>query len=277
MNIYNLIKLDKYKDKKNLEKIILHTLNIENKEIYNFYDTDLTQENINKIDKLYNELVIDKKPLEYIFWYINFKWSKFKVNKNTIIPRNETNDMIDVVNNFYKEIDYKTNLIDIWTWCGVLWISIYKKNAKKIENLILTEISTKALDIAKYNSNKILGDKKNIHFIISDLVKDINKKYFDIKTVIVANLPYIPDKTFENMAEKSTKKYEPSLAFLWWEDGLKLYKQMFHQLKNLKNISIFCEMMKNQIEILKKYFPTINIDIKKEFYFDIVIVEIKFN
>jgi len=276
MKIYDLLLEEKYKDKRLLEKLICIFESIKKEDLSNYYDKELSDDSLNKIDKAYSEIVFEKKPLEYVLWYVQFKWKKYKVNENTIIPRQETNLMIKAVENYLEFENEKNILLDIWAWCGVLALAVFDNYKEKISKVIMTDISKEALDVAKENTKFYVQDLSKIDFIVSDLLTDIPKTIFQEKVVLVANLPYIPDEVFEENAENSTKRYEPSLAFLWWKDGLDLYRKMFDQILNInpKKLVMFLEMMDEQIEIIKKDYPNFQIEVVEKFNFWIRIIKV---
>ena len=275
MRLYDLFKNEKYEDKKLIERLICIFENIKKEELPNYFDKKLSNDILDMLDKAYYEIIFDKKPLEYALWYVEFNWKKYLVNENTIIPRKETNFMIKAVEDYLKN-EERIILLDIWVWCGVLWLSVFWYYKDKIEKMIMTDISWKALNVAKENSFKYFWNNKKIEFIVSDLLNNIQKDLFKKKVILVANLPYIPDQVFEDNAEENTKKYEPSLAFLWWKDGLDLYRKMFDQIVeiNPKNIVMFLEMMDNQVDMLEKEYNIFNFEIVEKFNFWIRILKV---
>ena len=98
--------------------------------------------------------------------------------------------------------------------------------------------------------------------------------------VIVANLPYIPETTFDENVDESAKKWEPRAAFVWWDDWLDWYRVMFGQLFDLQSwglttgVTMFLEMMTRQMEILEREFwDRIQFSVTKTFHFNIIIVQ----
>jgi release factor glutamine methyltransferase len=152
-------------------------------------------------------------PLAYLRGWQEFYALKFLVNKNTLIPRPDSELIIDAALDFLKE---KNNLdiLDIGTGSGCIIISLAKNNNKN--NYFATDISKKALQIAQTNARK---NQVKINFIHSDLFNKIPEKKFDL---ITANLPYLrPDQ----MQEKSIQK-EPRSALLSGQDGLDHYSKL---------------------------------------------------
>jgi len=279
MKVYDLLLEEKYKEKRLLEKLLCIFENIKKEELLSFYyDKELSNYILNKIDKAYSEIVFEKKPLEYVLWYVQFNWKKYKVNEDTIIPRQETNLMIKAVENYLETGKEKDILLDIWAGCWVLALAVFDDYKDKISKVIMTDISKEALDVAKENTKLYVQDFSKIEFIVSDLLVSIPKTIFQEKVLLVANLPYIPDQLFNENAETetSTKKYEPSLAFLWGKDWLDLYRKMFDQILDIKpkKLVMFLEMMDEQIEIIKKDYPSFQIEVVENFNFWIRIIKV---
>lgn len=116
--------------------------------------------------------------------------------------------------------------------------------------------------VAKKNYDTLIdGSKYDMRMIQSDLCAFLESYQAIIKDknlILTANLPYIPDKTFEENAPSNVQKREPKLAFVGGDDGLDLYRKMFAQLQtlvqNVKSLTMFLEMMTWQVDILRKEF-----------------------
>ena len=134
MILFDIIKNPYFKHKYVLERICMELLWFERSELILHYDDIIdTTELLPKIKLLYDEYAIGKQPLEYILWYVEYGGLRFYVNKNTIIPRPETEYMIEaareylgsvrweVISNKWKELII---LVDVGTGSGVLWLSI---------------------------------------------------------------------------------------------------------------------------------------------------------
>ncbi len=280
MRIIDLLQDVKYQNKKVLEKLISYYINISREKIFAHSERELDWKDLESIQKSYDEYFYQKKPLEYIFGYVEFFGIKFTVNKDTLIPRPETEYMILSVNDFLGKQDKKHILIDIWTWCWVLWLSVASFNKDKISQIYLTEYFPEALEVAKTNKQRLLPETKidlleMDLFDFGNLAKNLNNK--DI--VLVANLPYIPDKMFEDNVEDNVKKREPKLAFVWWEDWLDLYRKMFDQILNFNKtwkskFTMFLEMLDGQADkLIKEYEDRINFEKVATFHFNIKILK----
>jgi release factor glutamine methyltransferase len=210
----------------------------------------------------------------------------FMVDKNVLIPRPETELMVDEVLDILRQSANDLMLVDLGTGSGAIIIScadqIKKVFPGKYKEIIFraVDISPSALKIAKKNAILNKQDKV-INFLQGNLLEPlVNRADFsnlsNRELVIAANLPYLTPKQVK--ASPSIQK-EPELALVAGSDGLKYYHELFRQLKSLKNIidtennfikpiTILCEIDPSQNKsiklLVKKYFPQANLEIKKD-------------
>jgi release factor glutamine methyltransferase len=212
-----------------------------------------------------------KEPLAYILGQKEFYGLNFKVDKNTLIPRPETELIVErVSHNLERNNEGKITIIDIGTGSGNIIISIVK-NLESFGFQVSgfkfygTDISTGALRIAKQNAKLNKVDKK-IKFIKGNLLEPILKsKNYKLKTknfLITANLPYLSQNIY-NSTMPDVKNYEPKSALLSGQDGLDHYRKLFKQIKKMFTVNglrftVFLEISPEQKNILQKV-------IKKEF------------
>lgn len=229
-------------------KILLaFLLNIDTKEIINYFDKEISDEFLNNFQKLLSKR-LNRGPIANIIGKKAFWDYDFIVNENVLTPRPDSETLIEAVLKNYKDKDQKLNILDLGTGSGCLiltLLSIYQNSQG-----LAIDISDKALEIAKQNA-KLLNINR-IKFLKNNWNDNINKK-FDI---IISNPPYIPKKEIE-ILEPEVNKYNPLLALDGGNDGLDCYKYLAENLqKNCKeNTKIFLEIGKNQenniIEIFK--------------------------
>ena len=173
------------------------------------FSKDQTDNYINSIKKIFTGI-----PIQYITNNQEFMNLNFYVDENVLIPQPDTETLVEEVINEYKE--KKCRILDLCTGSGAIAVSLAKYINES--NIVASDISMKALQIAKLNAEKNLVRKK-IEFIESDMFDKIYKEDFDI---IVSNPPYIKTKVIEEL-DKQVKN-EPYIALDGGADGLKFYK-----------------------------------------------------
>ena len=196
-------------------------------ETYNI-NPDLIEKKIRRLQK--------SEPIEYITNKSLFYSLEFYVDKRVLIPRNDTEVLVKKT---IKEINKYNDilLIDVGTWSSCIPISIAKNT--NLENVIVIDISRKALNVSKKNIIKHNLESKIKQLNSNLLEKLLNKKIKNKNLIITANLPYIKNDDFENMS-KETIAFEPSIALFWWEKtGFELYENLINQILSLKNDNNF--------------------------------------
>lgn len=156
-------------------------------------------------------------PIQHITHRQEFMKMTFYVDENVLIPRQDTEILVEEVIKIAKKINAK-KILDLCTGSGAIAISL----AKYIENSEITavDISSKALNIAKINS-KNNNVENQITFIKSDLYKNLPKEKYDI---IVSNPPYIKEEIIKKL-DKEVQR-EPKLALDGGYDGLDFYRKI---------------------------------------------------
>ncbi len=293
ITIFGLMGDSAYKHKHVLQKIILHLTGWTRESFMTHYDDTIDSDMLDQIKEKHDLYAIHHEPLEYILGYVEYGGLRFAVNKNTIIPRPETEYMIEWVRQYMtvKQSDSPDEksmiLIDVGTGSGVLGLSILHSHGSQIRQAFLIDISEDALAVARENYQHCLIEWQiddSIHVTIEKgnlLVSPsctsglLPSSQWPI--VVVANLPYIPDETFDTNPDQSLH-YEPRVAFVGGDDGLDLYRVMFNQIHNsqftMHNVVMFLEMMTWQVDILKKEFEWLVFEEIKTFHFQIRIVKV---
>lgn len=259
MKKYELVNIWKsqYKlDSKTINQVLEFVLNMDKKGVFllDNIDTNLAE----KIIKIY-EKIQSWYPLAYIINNVNFFWIDFYVDENVLIPRDDTEVLVlQVIKNqkFRGENHKNSVFIDIWTWSGIIPISILKTKEIRFENCFALELSPKAFQVAKKNIwihnleekiNLINIDFRNFDFWQLDW-KDL---------VITANLPYIKEKDFNNM-DFWVYTFEPKVALYGWvETWFELYEELINKLfdlkSNFKSLVLFIEIGFDQYETSKNF------------------------
>ena len=286
MKLQQLLQDPNYKKKFVLEKLLCHFLSKTREELWIQCDIEITGDTLEKIQKVYREYVEEEKPLEYILGYVEFFGVRFWVNEHTLIPRPETEYMISALTEYLQgSQDSNFVLLDIGTGSGVLGCSLLLQNQDKISQVFMSDISADALYVAKRNYDDLIdASKHEMRMIQSDLCAFL-ESYPEViegrNIVMTANLPYIPDQTFDDNSPANVQKREPRFAFVGGDDGLDLYRKMFAQLKKFvvwkAELTMFLEMMTWQVDILRKEFwEEMEFEEVKTFHFNIRIVKAKF-
>lgn len=285
MKIQELLQDPKIQQKRVMENLICHFLDISREDLWTQLDNELDTNIEVKIMQAYDDFVVKKKPLEYVLGYVEFLRNKFKIDERALIPRPETEYMIQAVNEHIQswKINQPAVLFDIGTGCGVLWLSVLLHNKDFFEKAYLSEYIEYTLSLARENFEGYKNEIWNtdVKLVQSNLISFAwdclkNNEFSDKENfLLVANLPYIPEQTFNENVWENVKNWEPKPAFVGGEDWLDYYREMFQQLFDfwIKPI-MFLEMMTRQVDILRKEFwEKINFDEVKTFHFNIRIVK----
>lgn len=207
--------------------------------------------------KIINDKINEGYPLQYAIGKWNFYGLDLLVDKRALIPRYETEILVDLIIN---DNSNNKKILDIGTGSGAISLAL-SKNLKD-SKIIGVDISKNAIDLA--NENKIKLNINNVEFKESDIFSNIDEK-FDI---IVSNPPYINKEDFEKLDNKLY--YEPQNALYGGEDGLYFYKKIIKNAKNFlnKNGKIYLEIgydQKDSISDLLEEYGYKQIESYKDF------------
>ena len=202
-------------------------------------------------------------PVSYLLGYQDFYGYRYQVNKNVLIPRNETEELINYCLEYIKKNNYKKiKILEIGTGSGCICITLNKElNKLNIDNEITScDISNEALKVAKQNA---LILNSNINFIESNVFSNLINYDYDL---IISNPPYIEKNEF---VSKRVLNNEPHIALFSDETGLEIYKKIFSQINKFINLkALFFEIspcIEQGLELLKnKYCPNFNSQYKKD-------------
>jgi release factor glutamine methyltransferase len=158
-------------------------------------------------------------PLAYLRGKVEFYGRDFKVNRNVLVPRPETEEIIDLL---LKINLASAKIADIGTGSGCIGITAsLELPASSVD---LYDISPEALRVARQNTAELNAP---INIYEGNLLKNLRNDY----DIILANLPYVPDGYPVNLAAQQ----EPPLALFAGDDGMEAYRDFWHQVNNLKN------------------------------------------
>lgn len=200
------------------------------------------------------------EPVQYIVGDVNFYGNIIKVNENVLIPRRETEELVEKTYNYIKRYfpNRTINILDIGTGSGC--ISITLKKLLSFSKITGIDISENALNVAKDNSNL---NNVNINFIKSDIFSNIKEKF----DVIISNPPYIKE---EEEIMDIVKNNEPHIALYAPNNGLYFYERIIKESSNYLNkkfiiaFEIGQEQGKDIINLAKKYYPQAIITLEQD-------------
>lgn len=202
------------------EVLLSHVLRQERIYLYVHFDEPMEQNELSKFRE-YVKKRAQHVPIAYIIGEREFMGLPFKVTKDTLIPRPDTEILVEnVLNNVDR--DKEIEIVDIGTGSGAIILSLLV-NLPKAQGKTV-DISSKAIEVAKENAvNLQVNDR--CEFFVGDLFAPLNGSKFDL---IVSNPPYIPQKDIVTL-EDDVKEYEPVSALTDGGDGLSYYRRLLSE------------------------------------------------
>ena len=208
--------------------LLMYMLDESSQLFSNSLSEQLSQENEDKYFSLIEKHIKEDVPLSHLVGFEYFYDRKYKVTKDVLSPRMETEELI------YKVIEYvkassKNNfkILDLCTGSGIIAITLKKELSQFSIDVVASDISEEAIKVAKENAQ---SHDATIKFIQSDIFNNIADK-FDI---IVSNPPYI-DRKDEVTMQDNVLKYDPHLALFAEEEGMYFYRKIIEQANDYLN------------------------------------------
>jgi len=202
----------------NAELLLAEILGCKRLELYLKFDKPLSEDEVVKY-RIFLSRRSKGEPLQYILGKVEFFGMEFIVNENVLIPRQETEILVEIITEKYKTGSY-LNVLDIGTGSGIISICLAKHLPDS--TIYATDISENALKTAKLNADK--NSVSNITFFKNDILN----QEFDIKTefdIIVSNPPYVSLEEYSTL-QKEIVNYEPKEAVTDNSDGYTFYKRI---------------------------------------------------
>ena len=199
-----------------IEWMLCSLLNCERLDLYMRFDEPLSGSQLSTL-RGWVKRRSKNEPLQYITESCEFYGREFFVDKRVLIPRPETERLIDEAIKSIKHVR-SPNIFDIGTGSGCIAIAL----AKEIENsnVIGIDKSIMSLQVAKINSAEL--NVENVTFLEMDILNQYPKEKFDL---IISNPPYVPKKEIPDLM-KDVKDFEPEIALTDFDDGLTFYKRI---------------------------------------------------
>ena len=222
--------------KQNAETIISHVLKMNRLDIYLHLEKEISGTQFDIISEIYARRK-KYEPLQYILGETEFYGYKIMVNKNVLIPRPETELLVEKI---IHEEKSRARILDIGTGSGAIVIAL----AKNLNEMIIdaVDISESALKTAKQNADM---NNVEINFFQSDIFENVTNKY----DLIISNPPYISQAAYEQLPAE-IREYEPKSALLAETNGLYFYKKILQNAKEhlTKSGKIYFEIGYDQAE-----------------------------
>ena len=227
--------------------LLMYILDENSQQFTNNISEQLSKEKEELYFSLIDKHIEKNMPLSHLAGFEYFYDRKFKVTKDVLSPRMETEELIYKVIEYIKSIN-KNNIkiLDLCTGSGIIGITLRKELESKSIEVVASDISEEALKVAKENA---IMNEAEVKFIQSDIFENINEK-FDI---IVSNPPYIAYNDKVTM-EENVLNYDPHLALFAEEDGMYFYREIVENSKEYLNKDgmIFFEIGYDQREKILK-------------------------
>lgn len=230
----------------NAELLLAHTIGCKRLDLYLAFDRPLTEPELN----IYRGLIKRRasyEPLQYIIGTVEFYGLVFKVTPSVLIPRPETELLVEKI---IKELSDKEQLNILEIGCGSGNIAISLAYHLKQAQIITTDISDAALNLAKENSQK-LGVAERISFIRHNILTD-DLLRFSMFDLVVSNPPYVSLQSYSSL-QKEIMDFEPRLAVTDESDGLTFYRIISEKVSGniKKGGKLFFEISHGQCDDVK--------------------------
>lgn len=207
------------------ELLISHVMGLKRIELYTNFDKLVTRPQLDQLRQLVKRAA-QNEPIAYLTGKCEFYSLEFTVTPDCLIPRPETELLVERAIEFLRERTGKQLVCDLCTGSGCIAIAI-AKNVTDV-NIVATDISDAALKVAIQNAQKhLVADR--IKFLHGDLfeplIPQLDKCSFDL---VICNPPYVTSREYETL-ERNVKDYEPVEALLGGADGLDIYRKICEQ------------------------------------------------
>lgn len=201
--------------------LLANLLNKNPLELLLYLDEEVDPEIEQRYDEQLTKLV-NHEPLQYVMGNVNFYGNTFFVNSNVLIPRFETEELVENTLKFieYYFSDQDLKIIDLGTGSGCIGITLKKK--LPASQVSLVDVSKDALEIAEKNAKQLQAD---VTCVESDFWDKINGKYH----IVISNPPYLKNN---EEVESIVVQNEPHLALFAGEDGLDCYRKILMNIQN---------------------------------------------
>lgn len=236
--------------------LLSNLLDLNSLELLEHLDDKVNNDIIDEFKKQV-ELVKEKKPIQYVIGNVDFYGNIIEVNEETLIPRFETEELVEKTIRYAANFNKPVDIVDLGTGSGCIAIALKKELESNVDAV---DISDKALEVAKHNIER---HNLEITLIKGNMLEPLTKKY----DIIISNPPYI---AYDEEIQNIVKDNEPHIALYAEDNGLFYYKEIIKNSKNyLKDKYLLAfEIGETQGVFLKNYaklyFKDADINIEKD-------------
>lgn len=230
-------------------------------ELYMKMQEEVSKEVYESFYEIFERYLYRNEPIQYLIGSSCFYGYDFKVNKNVLIPRYETEELVEQI--LYRYDTYfkgqKVEVCDLATGSGCIAITLALE--EKNMRVVATDISKEALEVAKENGQRLGAD---VEFLEGDMLKPVENRKFDI---FISNPPYIPE---DEDVMSLVKDNEPNVALFGGKDGMKFYHIILSGVKPLlKDKAMICfehgyDKKNEMLSLANKYFPNARAEVIKD-------------
>lgn len=241
--------------------LLEHICDLETNQLYLKMHEPVEESVICQFNEIFDRYLYENQPIQYLIGKNCFYGYDFKVNSHVLIPRYETEELVE--NILYRYDDYffgqKVDVCDLATGSGCIAISLALE--EKNMRVVASDISWEALEVAKENNETL---QAGVTFLQGDMLEPLAGRKFDI---FVSNPPYIPE---EEEVMPLVKDNEPNLALFGGADGMKFYRIILSGVKPfLKNKALIAfehgyDKKEQMLALAHQYFPDSRVEVIKD-------------
>ena len=213
-----------------VEGWIAHALGVRRLDLYLLYDRPLEEQELDTIRSGVARLAMGE-PLAYITGFAPFYGLEFAVSPDVLIPRPETETLVNVAKGFLSARPSPGTIVDVCTGSGCVGLTL--KTLFPAWHVVVSDISEKALSVAQDNAQRLNLD---VEIIQGNLLSSFSGRTAE---VIVSNPPYLSSSEWRTL-DPSVRNFEPQLALEAGPNGTEVYQSLFHALPSHLSSKGFC-------------------------------------
>ena len=241
--------------------LLQHVTGLETNQLYVKIHDEVEENVLNQFNEIFNRYLNNNEPIQYLIGYSCFYGYDFNVNENVLIPRYETEELVEnILYRYDKHFKgQKVDVCDVATGSGCIAITLDLEEPNM--NVVASDISFEALEVAESNNLKLGA---NVKFYQGDMLEPFKGRKFDI---FVSNPPYIPA---DEEVMSLVKDNEPNIALFGGSDGMKFYHIILSGVKDmLKEKAMICfehayDKKDEMIALANQYFPESKVVVLKD-------------